>query len=567
MHSDLLRDALMVLGLAVAALAVFGRFSLPPIVAYLCIGLATGPHALGWVSSDSTTHLLGELGIALLLFTIGLEFSLAKFQAMRTTLLTLGGTQVLAGIITGGAIAWLLGLTWQGALVVGGALAMSSTAIVTKQLADQKQLQSTHGRLAVGILLFQDLAAVPLLVLIPLLAPGQEAMSGWPLLMALLKGTFVLCTILAVGHWMLTPLLREVAAARSSELFTLTALLVSLAAAWLTHALGLSFALGAFLAGMMLSETEFKHQLATDIRPFRDLFLGLFFILVGTQLDVLSLMDNWIWVSVLTAGLIVGKGSIIVLLTAHAGFQRDTAVQTGAVLAHGGEFGIALLALALLNALVTVEHHQIILGAIVLTMFCAPIIIRVNESFKTRQPPSPCAPQTNSETQNARHANLAGHVIICGYGRIGRTIASVLDDAHTDYVAFDTDASKISRSEDTGVRAFFGDTTHPDILKAAGIDTARALIITFDDLEASLELLRCVRRSNESLQILVRAADDSDLDKLYAAGASEVIPETLEAGLMLATQTLLLLNTPVQEVIEQMRNIKHARYSLLKRTH
>lgn len=314
MNSDPLQQTLTLLSIAVLIVVVFRKVHLPPIAGYLCVGIIAGPNATAWVSKSDVTQHLGEIGVAFLLFTIGLDFSFERLRDLRGALLGLGSAQVAVGTASGGLIAWLLGTEWQAALVVGGALAMSSTAIVIKQLTDQLELHSPHGRLATGVLLFQDLAAVPFLVVIPILAAGAEHSIATPLVWALLKGLAAVALMLLLGHWALRPLLHMVTATRTIELFTLTVLLISLATAWITHLMGLSLVLGAFLAGMMLSETEYRHQVEADIRPFRDVLLGLFFITVGMQLDLAALPSLWPWVVVLVAGLVAGKGLLIALL-------------------------------------------------------------------------------------------------------------------------------------------------------------------------------------------------------------------------------------------------------------
>lgn len=561
-----LNDALLLLATAVVVVALFRRLGLPPIVGYVCVGIVAGPNVLGWLEVSGVTQLLGEIGVAFLLFTIGLEFSINRFLAMRRILLQLGGAQVLAGTLSGGFIAWMIGMPWQSALVVGGALSMSSTAIVIKQLVDQSELQTQHGRLAVGVLLFQDLAAVPFLVVIPLLAQDEAQFTAWPLLVALLKGAFVFVTILAAGRWVLRPLFREVAAARSVELFTLTTLLVSLAAAWLTSKLGLSLALGAFLAGMMLSETEFRHQVDTDIRPFRDVFLGLFFILVGMQLDATVLPDIWRWVVLLVSGLILGKGLVIVLLTRISGFDGVTAVRTGIVLGHGGEFGIALLALGLLTGLISNAENQPILAAVVITMALAPLLIRFNGRLAARIFSDPAREAEREQQQAIEDAAraLTGHVIICGFGRIGKTVATVLRETRTQFVALDLDVSEVKEAWERGDEVFYGNAAHPEILEAAGLRRARAVVTTFDHLPDTLKLLHLIRSSCREVPVLVRTRDDSHLTQLYAAGANEVIPETLEAGLMVATQLLLILGVPVEDIFRRIDTIRHRRYPLLR---
>lgn len=554
---------LILLVVSVAMVAVFRRVHLPPILGYLFVGLIIGPHALGWLEDNETTRLLGEIGVVFLLFTIGLEFSIPQFLAMKGTLLGLGGTQVLVGTLSGGIIAWMIGIPWQASLVVGGALAMSSTAIVVKQLTDQLELQATHGRLALGILLFQDLAAVPFLVMIPILAGGGPI--GEPLFYALLKGMLAFAIMLTLGRWVLRPLFHTVAALRSPELFTLTVLLVSLAAAWVTSLMGLSLALGAFLAGMMLSETEYRHQIEIDIRPFRDVLLGLFFVTVGMQLDLALLPPLWPWIALLVLGLVFGKGPLIVLLTRLAGYDKRIALRTGIVLAHGGEFGFALLALALLNGLLDSQDSQPILAAVIVSMVLAPILIRHNNALAEQVFPQPALRPESREQEIAEAVQDAkGHVILCGFGRIGQHMAGFLSNEGFDYVALDLDPRRVRAAWEAGERVFYGDATGREILEAAGLQQAGALVVSFDDPHGAFKILRAVREAHPDLPVLVRTRDTTYLDQLQDAGATEVVPETMEASLMLAIRLLLLLNVPVERVLQQMQAVRGDRYRLLR---
>ncbi len=565
MEHHALDSILILLAISVVAVALFRRLQLPPILGYLSVGVLAGPHAMGWLTETGATHFLGEIGVVFLLFTIGLEFSIPQFLAMRRTLLGLGGMQVLVGTLSGGLIAWAIGIPWQAALIVGGALSMSSTAIVIKQLTDQLELQATHGRLALGILLFQDLAAVPFLVMIPILAGGEQDLA-LPLLLALLKGVLALGVMLALGHFALRPLFHEVARARSAELFTLTVLLVSLAAAWITALLGLSLALGAFLAGMMLSETEYRHQVETDIRPFRDVLLGLFFITVGMQLDLRVLPSLWPWIALLVLGLVLGKGPLIVLLTRVAGYDWTAALRTGTVLAHGGEFGFALLALALSTGLLDAQGSQPILAAVVITMVLAPILVRHNGPLAARlfHRPKPDSPRQRAREIAAALPETREHVIICGFGRAGQNMASFLRDETIPYVALDMDPGQVKTAWEAGERVYFGDASHREILEAAGLHRARALVISFDHLGAALKILHTLRDSGHALPVLVRTRDGANLGVLLDAGATEVVPETLEASLMLGIQLLHMLGVPMRQIIHRMRAVRGDRYQLLQ---
>jgi CPA2 family monovalent cation:H+ antiporter-2 len=567
MENTALTSILILLAISVGVVATLRHLQMPPILGYLCIGISAGSYALGWLEGNAeVTRFLGEIGLVFLLFTIGLDFSIPQFLAMKETLLGLGGMQMLVGTLSGGALAWFLGIPWQAALIVGGALAMSSTAIAVKQLNDQFELHAPHGRLALGILLFQDLAAVPLLVMIPILAGKAHEAVGLPLLYALAKGITALTVMLGLGRWVLRPLFHEVAAARSPELFTLTVLLVSLTAAWLTSLLGLSLALGAFVAGMMLSETEYRHQIETDIRPFRDVLLGLFFITVGLQLNLASLLPLWPWIMLLVLGLVVGKGLVVALLTRLSGYDNEVACRTGTVLAQGSEFGLALLTLTLLTGLLSFEASQPILAAVVISMLLAPLLIRYNGPLAkalfaklSLARPLPPAQRIAAATQG-----FHDHVIICGFGRVGQNMARFLSEEGFDYVALDLEPARIRQVWEAGEQVFYGDATHPEILEAAGLQQAKALVISFGDDRSALKILHNVRVQRDDLLILVRSRDDASLEQLLEAGATEVVPETLEASLMLAFQLLILLEVPMTRVAQRMQAIRHDHYQMLR---
>ncbi len=551
--------------LSVGLVALLRRVRLPPILGYLCVGMLAGPHALDWLYETETTHFLGEIGVVFLLFTVGLEFSIPQFIAMRKAVLGLGGAQVTLSTALGTLLSWTAGIPLAGAIVAGGALALSSTAIVVKQLTEQLELQSRHGQLALGILLFQDLAVAPFLVIIPILADGEQSLA-WPLLLALFKGIIAFLGLFALGHWALRPLFREVAGAHSAELFTLTVLLVTLAAAWITHLLGLSLALGAFLAGMMLGETEFRHQVEADIRPFRDILLGLFFVTVGMQLDFSAFQDHWSWILLLIAGLVFGKGALISALTWFSGHESGVALRTGLVLAQGGEFGFVLLTLATSYGLFAGGTPQGVLAATTVTMALAPVLIRYNGPIsKATLAGSYIRGRHQREQEIARATGeLEQHTVIAGFGRIGQNIAGFLRYEGFPYVALDLDPYRVQEAHRAGDNVFFGDATHWSILRAAGIQRARALVISFDNPNAALKILHTVRQAGENIPILVRIRDDTNLERLVDAGATEVVPETVEASITLGNHLLNLLGTPADEIGQLLENVRSKRYRQLR---
>lgn len=549
MHPEILTEILLLLGLSVIAVGVFRKIHLPPVFGYLLVGIVASPYAFGWLPAhNDTVSLLAEIGVVFLLFMIGLEFSLAQFWGLRRAVLGLGGIQVLVSTLVGMSLAMWAGLPWEGALVLGGAASLSSTAIVVKQLNEQLEMSQPHGRLALAVLLFQDIAVVPFLVVIPILGGAGEQSLLIPLLLALGKGVVAVAAMLALGHWGLRPVFHWVAMSRSTELFTLTALLVSLAAAWLTHHLGLSLALGAFLAGMMLSETEFKHQIESDVRPFRDILMGLFFITVGTQLNLTVLPDIWFEVLWITFAIVVGKALLVLLAAQGLGYPVNISARTGLVLGNGGEFGFALITLALSHSLLSSEQTQSVLTAIVFSMLLSPLLVRYNGELVKKLHGEALADESELDTLQEVCSELQQHVIFCGFGRIGQNLGGVLRSQAIPYVALDMNPSLVKEARDAGESVFYADCTDRVVLHGAGLDHARLLVITIDNHHAASRIIREVREEAPELRIIVRTRDDLHMEELFQLGATDVLAETLEASMMMARDLLEALDVPESDI-------------------
>jgi len=550
MNENVLFTVLVLLAMSIVTVIVLKRFNLPPILAYLFVGIIVGPHAMGLVEHEESIHLLAEIGVVFLLFSIGLEFSLAQLVAMKKAVLGLGTTQVVLTTFAGMGVAYLIGISWEGSIVVGGAVALSSTAIVAKQLTEQLEMHSRHGRLALGALLFQDLAVVPFLVIIPILAGGTEGSISTELLFALAKAVIAFIIMSALGRWILRPVFHTVASVHSAELFTLTVIFIALTAGGITHVLGLSAAMGAFLAGIMLGESEYRHQIEIDIRPFRDVFMGLFFITIGIQLDVSLLPEIWPKALLLLAMLVVGKGILVMLISRSMGYDNAVATRTALVLAQGGEFGFALLALALNRQLMSVLDTQAILAAIIASMILAPILIRENGAIAKRLFGRSYLKGRQSHEKEILDASLdlKNHVIIAGYGRVGQNLASFLRQEGIEYVGLDLDPIIVREAYEAGDRVYYGDATHASMLRAAGVRRAKAMIITAFDNYTAIKIIKTAHEKNPDLAIIVRTKDDLYLDELEQAGAHHVVPEKLESSMMLAANLLELLDVPAEEI-------------------
>ncbi|MFE8070530.1 cation:proton antiporter [Marinobacteraceae bacterium S3BR75-40.1] len=551
---------LALLAAAVVISALFRRLNIPSTLAYLCVGMLVRPG-----EDLENIQFIGEFGIVFLLFTLGLEFSLPKLLALRQTVFVVGGLQVLiSGALVFGAVI-LLGATPEEATVIAGALALSSTAVVSRELTGRQELHQPHGQIAIGILLFQDLAAVLLLILVPALAGSGDTPFVAALGMTVLKGVALFLLLLGLGKWVLPRLFDEVAKAHSEELFVLTVLMTSLLAAALTHFLGLSMALGAFIAGMMLSETHYRHQIEADIRPFRDLLMGLFFVSVGMMLDFTSLVHDWYWVIATALLLMVGKAAVIIMLVQQRGVDRETAVRSGLYLAQGGEFGFALFALAAQKGLLPAEWSAILVGSIVLSIAVTPWMINSLTPRIMRRLEADRDGRLASQLPHAdgKLHGGGGHVVVCGFGRVGQTVARFLRKENIPYVAVDVDPMRVQEASAAGEPVYYGDATKPEILEALGTDKARLLVICHADGDRAIRLIEEVRRENAHLPILVRTRDDSRLVDLQKKGATEVIPETLEASLMLVSHVLTLMDVPAHRIFKDISETRRDRYSIL----
>ncbi len=562
--SQTLQLILVLLGAAVVVVVICRLVRLPPILGYLLVGIAVGPNALAWVRASAETRHLAEFGIVFLMFSIGLEFSLPQLRSMRRAVFGLGFAQVAVTTLGAMLALYLLGYGWPAGLALGGALAMSSTAIVSKMLAERMELGTPHGRDVMGILLFQDLAVVAFLIVLPSLSKsgGDLAIA---LVIAGVKAIVALGVILYAGQEPMRAWFHVVARQRSSELFMLNVLLITLGLAALTELAGLSLALGAFLAGMLIAETEYRYQVEEDIKPFRDVLLGLFFVTVGMALDLGVVARNLPWVVALLVVPVVAKLALIVALSRVFGQPLATALRTGFYLAQAGEFALVLLAVAGDLELLPRTVAQVVLAAMVLSMLSAPLLIhfadRIVRKFTANDWLARAAQITKIAATTMARQN---HVIICGYGRSGQNLARLLEAEDIAFIALDSDPQRVREAAADGSSVVYGDAGRKEALAAAGLAKARAVVVTFADTAISLKILHHVRDARPELPVVVRTLDDTELDRLLDAGAAEVVPEVLEGSLMLATHSLLLLGLPLNRVLARIRAVREERYSLFR---
>ena len=563
MHSTL-EQILVLLATAVLVVVVFRSLRLPPMLGYLIVGVAIGPHALAWISDTAEARELAEFGVVFLMFSIGLEFSLPKLVTMRRIVFGLGAAQVLATLLIVWGCAAALGVGWRAGLILGGVLAMSSTAILAKLLAERLELNSPHGRQIIGILLAQDLAVVPLLILVPALAPGAGDLAA-TLGLALAKAAVVLTLLLYLGQRLMRGWFHLVARRKSSELFVLNVLLITLGLAYVTEVAGLSLALGAFMAGALISETEYRYQVEVDIKPFRDVLLGLFFVTIGMLLDLRVVFEQAPWVLLVLAALLVVKALLIFGLSLAFGTDSAVALRTGLTLAACGEFGFVLLARADDLALMEAQVMQPVLAAMLLSMLAAPFIVEKSESIARSWSRSDWMHRAMQLHHIAVKSMATDqHAVICGYGRSGQNLARLLEKESIPFIALDVDPQRIREAAAAGESVVFGDAARREVLVAAGLLRARVLAITYADTASALRILSHVQELRPGLPVVVRTVDDADIDQLKAAGAAEVVAEIMEGSLMLASTALMLLGVPVNRVLACIRETREQRYSLFR---
>ena len=559
---------LLLMLVAVLAVTVFKRLKLPAMLGYLSAGILIGPNALGLVPDSPETRHLAEFGVVFLMFSIGLEFNLPKLVAMRRVVFGLGlaqvGITIVGTILLGAVLQFFLPVTWSTLFVLSGALAMSSTAIVSKMLAERLELDSSHGRQIMGILLFQDLAVVPLLIVIPALAEPAATLTT-TVAFAMLKAAIVLGFMLTIGQKLMAFWMTVVARSKSQELFVLNVLLLTLGLSWLTEKAGLSLALGAFVAGILIAETEYRHQVEEDIKPFRDVLLGLFFVTTGMLLAPKVVIEFWFVVLVLAIIPVVAKFVLIAGLARMFGNPTGTSLRTGLYLAQAGEFAFVLLAPASELGLVSQEWMQIITAAMLLSMLAAPFLIQYADAIVLRLSSQEWLQKSLELHQIAQKSlNNAKHVLILGYGRSGQHLGRLLEREDIAYVALDLDPDRIREAAAAGDSVVFGDGSRRETLMAAGLLRASCVVVTFAEPKVVEKALIVIRQMAPSLPVIVRTYDESDLEKLTAAGATEVVPEILEGSLMLGSQALMLMGVPVSRVVKQIRQIRESRYQMFR---
>lgn len=542
-----LAQILVLLGVAVAVVIVFRHLHIPTSLGYLLVGIILGPHTIGPTVHVPEFEALAEFGVVFLLFTIGLNFSLPQLIALRHQVLGLGTAQVVLTTAAVAVVMWLAGLGAAAAFVVGAAFAQSSSTIISSQLTEQGEDSSPPGRLGLAVSVFQDVTAVPFLVVIPVLGLALSADTlagalGW----AIAKAVMAFVLVVFAGRWILRPLFRLVTRRRSAELFTLTVLLVALLAAWSTSNFGLSLAFGAFLAGMMLGETEFRHQVESSIRPFRDVLLGLFFIGIGMLFDPANLPRIWHWALLGSLLLLLSKLLIVFAMVRKSGIDALAAWRVALLVAVGGEFGFALIAIALEAEVIDTQLGQIALTSVFFSLIAGSVLIRFNKGIAAR-----FAGRQEVTAQAGPDLALDATqrlVLIGGYGRVGHTLAVLLHEGGVPFIAFDTDPNRVTQGRTDGHQVVYGDIADAELLASVRAEQAALVIITVDNAAAALTAVTVLANYCPHVPVIARARDLAASAQLLAAGATHAYPEAIEASLRLGATALRMLAVPNDDI-------------------
>lgn len=566
MNEFSLAPIVVVLLVSVITVILCRKFNIPSMLGYLLVGFLAGPGMLSLIPKSHATDYLGEIGIVFLMFSIGLEFSLPKLRAMRRLVFGLGGLQVGVTMLSVMGILMLTGVPFNWAFAVSGALAMSSTAIVSRILSEKTELGQPHGQMVMGVLLMQDIAVVPLMILIPALSGNGGEGSLWAALgLAGLKMLITLGVLFVVGSKVMSRWFRMVAKRKSSELFMINVLLVTLGVAYLTELEGLSMALGAFVAGMLLSETEYRFQVEDDIRPFRDILLGFFFITVGMKLDVQALIGGWRQVLMLLAILLILKALVVFAIAFKMRHSVADSLKTALYLAQGGEFGFVMLAISSQINMVSLELEQAATAAVLLSMIIAPFVLGGSDALVGRLVKSSWDMKSlDLHSMLVETMSKSDHVLIVGFGRGGQTVGRVLAQEDIPYFALDLDIVRVQVARSAGEPVSFGDAKRREVLEAAGLGRAKMVVVTLNNMHETQHVLDNVLSMYPNMPVYVRATNDDYVKTFTDIGAEEAVSDTKETGLVLAGYAMLGNGASYRHVYQTMANIRHSRYAALE---
>lgn len=568
MHDiQLLSNTVIILLASFIVIVISKKLRISPVLGYFAAGAAIGNYGFNLIS-DHQTSTLSEFGIVFLLFAIGLELTYDRLKSMRSQVFGFGTLQVVISAVIIGLAMFLLvshkGINLNAILVIGLGLALSSTAIVLQVVAEYRR-QSTHvGRLSLSVLLLQDFAVVPLLVLIPHLQSNSASAAFTALVSAFIKGILVVLGIFILGRLLLRPILGAISSstsAKTHELFVATTLLIALGAAWVTYKMGLSLALGAFVAGLLVAETEFQHQAEESIAPFRGLFLGLFFMTVGMKIDLHFILQEINLILLISAIVIIIKTAVIFALAIAFRYSIGTSIHAGLLLSQGGEFAFILFQLAADQKIMDPQLSQIMLLVVTNTMALTPLLFIIGDKVASYIDKLEKAKLRNMPNEVS---DLSNHVIICGFGRVGKMVARLLEAEHVNYIALDIDEEYVIECQKEGFPVYCGDSSKVDILKALGIESALSVIVAMQNTVTTKRICKAIYKSFPDIPIVARAEDLAKADDLIKAGAKIIVPETYETGLQLGGAVLKTVGVSEFEVSRIKNRFRAGNYTIAK---
>lgn len=559
-----LREIVILLVSTVVVVTIFHRFKISSVLGYLLVGAFVGPYGLQITSDTQEVQQLAELGVVFLLFTIGLELSLDRLWQLRKYVFGLGTAQVLICAIIIGYCAFYWGNSTEVSIVLGACLALSSTAMVMQLLIEGGEFPTQTGRTTFSILLLQDLAVVPILFIVSVLGSTSTESLYLELGMAGGKAVLAVLSILLIARLLFRPLFKAVATTRSPELFMAMTLLAILGTAMITEQSGLSMAMGAFMAGLLLAETEFRHQIETDIKPFKGLLLGLFFISVGMGLNFQLVIDQYEWIILSVLGLYGIKTTVISILCLIFGLPRDVSFRVGTLMGQGGEFAFVVIGVASAIGLLESPTAQFMLVVATLSMIITPLFSAISKRIlpylKNRDVTE--SPITLQADQN-EISDIEGHVVLAGFGRVGRTVAALLEARKINYIGLDLDVRRLTDLRKKGIPVFYGDASRLEVLEKIHVEKAAAMVITIDNPAAARRTVQCLNEHYPNLPVFVRGRDLKNTTDLMELGATLVVPETVESSLQLAGQVIHALGTPIDAVNQMIEQIRDSKYTQL----
>jgi len=551
---DYLADILILLAAAVITVPVFRRLGLGSVLGYLAAGFAVGPWGLGFIDRIEEIRHIAEFGVIFLLFIIGIELAPARLWAMRRMVFGLGTAQVIVTGLAIGGLALLFDLSLKTAIITGFGLALSSTAFDLQILTERGELTTPYGQTALSVLLLQDLAVVPLLTLVSLFAANTTLLEG--LEIAILEAVVVIAIVILAGRFLLSPILRLVATSRTSEVFTAAALFAVLGTAWLMEAAGLSLALGAFLAGLMMADSHYRHQVIADIEPFRGILLGLFFMGVGMSIDVGLLGEQGVLIAGLVLGLLLIKAAILWVLCRLVGVGAEDATRVSLLLSQSGEFGFVLFGLAAFSGVLPLYLFHFLTLLVALTMVTTPLMAKLGETLNRH-----LTRTADRHDVSTNHIDTGQpHVIIAGFGRVGRRVVRILQAAEIPYLAIESNADRVLEGRQDGFQVFYGDASQVDVLKAAGAGQAGVLVCTLDKVVPAVRLVSILRQHFPDIAIHARGRDRQHCDQLRKAGATMAVSETLEASLQISTAVLTTMGVFAEDAGELIESFREEYY-------